>query len=88
MAWAKGQSGNPGGRSKTTGQIRELAKAHAPEALTRVVELMKSADERVAFVAAQEILNRVYGKPAQAVTGPDGEGPVKLVVMWQQSDAS
>lgn len=60
-----GQSGNPNGRPKIAGEIKALAREHAPTAFKRVLELLKSDDERVAFVAAQEILNRAYGKPTQ-----------------------
>jgi hypothetical protein len=63
----KGQSGNPSGRARIVGEIRELARAHAGEAFKVVCELLQSADKRVRMVAAQEILNRAYGKPTQAV---------------------
>lgn len=31
MPWQKGQSGNPGGRRKQNGDIRQLARAHTAE---------------------------------------------------------
>jgi len=76
----KGQSGNPSGRPKVVGQIRDIAREHGPAAFQRIIQLMASKDERVALAASQEVLNRAYGKPAQALTGEDGEGPAKLVV--------
>jgi hypothetical protein len=39
---------------------------------------MDSPDENVALKAISTVLDRGYGKPAQAVTGEDGEGPVAL----------
>lgn len=63
----KGQSGNPSGRPKRSAIVKELAQDAAPDAFKRVIELSQSDDERVAFVACQEILNRAYGKPTQAV---------------------
>jgi Family of unknown function (DUF5681) len=68
----KGQSGNPGGRPKIAGEIRELAQQHAPAALERLVRLMNSTSGRVAVAAAQAILDRACGKPPQALQ-IDGE---------------
>jgi hypothetical protein len=62
-----GCSGNLSGRPKGAGEIRELARQYVPAALTKIGELVGSADPRVALAAAQEILNRVYGKPLQSV---------------------
>jgi hypothetical protein len=67
MAFQKGQSGNPGGRPKVADEIRELARQHGPAAFQRVLELCVSGDERIALAASQEVMNRAYGKPAQAV---------------------
>lgn len=69
----KGQSGNPGGRPKVVTAIKELAQQHGPTAFQRVLELVASDDERVALAASQEVLNRAYGKPVQALSGPEGE---------------
>ncbi len=41
---------------------------HGQEALTRLLQLMRqSEDARVTLAATQEILNRGYGRPSQAV---------------------
>lgn len=63
----KGRSGNPGGRPKLEGEIRELAQKHGRKALERLVKLMASKNERVAVVAAQAVLDRGYGKPPQGL---------------------
>lgn len=68
--WVKGVSGNPKGRAPMTGEIAEvmeLAYQHAPSAFRRMLELMKSTDERVALAAAEKVLDRACGKPAQAI---------------------
>lgn len=43
---------------------------------------LKKTSELTQFYAAQELLNRGHGRPAQAVTGEGGTGPaqVNLVV--------
>ena len=68
--------------AKTPAKIRSLARAHTESAIKALAGIMnesRSADSaRVA--AAQALLDRGWGKPAQSVTGEDGEGPVKLVV--------
>ena len=65
MAFVKGKSGNPSGRPKENKDVKELARQHSPEAFARVVELMKNDDPRVSLAAAQEVLNRAWGKPTQ-----------------------
>ena len=63
----KGQSGNPGGRSKLPADIREAFKAKAPQALEVLTRCLQSDDDRIAMMAAQAILDRGYGKPAQSI---------------------
>lgn len=63
----KGKSGNPTGRPKIVEEIRTMARAHGAEAFKKVLDLLKSDDERVSFAAAQEVLNRAYGKPTQTI---------------------
>ena len=63
----KGESGNPGGRPRVEHEIRVLAQQHGPAALKRIIELMASANERVALAAAQALLDRAFGRPIQGV---------------------
>lgn len=67
MAFQKGQSGNPGGRPKECAEVKALAREHGPEAIAKLVELMRGGDARVAKAAADSLLDRGFGKPAQAV---------------------
>ena len=84
-AFKKGQSGNPGGRPKMFSEVRALAQEHCPAAIKKLVALMDSADERVVHAACKELLDRGIGKPAQAVTGEGGEGPV--ILRWMDSES-
>lgn len=57
--------------------LSEAAREHSPEALRVLVEALR--DPNTALAAAKEILDRGFGRPAQAVeiTGEDG-GPVQV----------
>jgi hypothetical protein len=68
----KGQSGNPSGRPKVEGEVRNLARKYSRTAVRRLAQLMKSKNERVAVAAATALLDRAWGRPAQALTGPGG----------------
>jgi hypothetical protein len=42
-----------------------LARQAAPDAVRRLIELMRSEDERVASVACNAVLERAFGKPKE-----------------------
>ena len=65
MTWQKGESGNPGGRVGVPAEVRELARKHTPEAVDRLVFWMKSDNPTASVAAANSLLDRGYGKPAQ-----------------------
>jgi hypothetical protein len=70
-----GQSGNPGGRPAIVGELRELARSHAPEAVAELARLAKDAKSETARIAAiKELLDRAYGKPTQFVAA-ENDGP-------------
>ena len=66
-AWKPGQSGNPGGRPKVAGEVRELARQYGAEAIRRLVGLMHSKNEGVAVRACEALLDRGYGRTVQGV---------------------
>jgi hypothetical protein len=70
-----GASGNPSGRPKIPDDIKKILKLQAPNALQKLLTLMESNDERIALTAANCVLDRAWGKPAQSteISGPDGE---------------
>ena len=71
----KGTSGNPSGRPKQDQTITELARAYCPRAIEVLAELMDDpkASASARAMAAERILDRGYGKPAQFSTGQAGE---------------
>jgi len=60
-----GQSGNPGGRPKGYGTLREIARKHTDKAIQTLVEVVNDAgaspSARVA--AANALLDRGWGRP-------------------------
>src|SRR5690348_11425596 len=67
MAFVKGRSGNPSGRSKEDVELRRLARAHARRCLAVQLRLLKSTDERVRLAASESLLSRGFGKPVQGI---------------------
>lgn len=75
MSFKKGQSGNPGGRRKQDYRIKDLAQRYTVEALATLRSIMKgSDDDRARVAAANAILDRGYGKPAQSVDLTNSDG--------------
>jgi len=72
MAFEKGKSGNPGGRPKAEGEVKELARAYTVESIEKLAEWMRSDNAKASVSAATALLDRGWGRPAQAITGPDG----------------
>jgi hypothetical protein len=68
MPFKKGQSGNPGGRPKGLAGIQQAAREYGPASLETLAKALKHKDARIKIAAAQALLDRGYGKPAQHVT--------------------
>ena len=68
--FAKGVSGNPGGRPKVLGDVQELARQKSPEAIETLSKIMR--DEKAApaarVAAANALLDRGFGKPTQPIS--------------------
>lgn len=60
--------------------VSALAKTHAPSAMKALAEIAARGESEAARVsAANAILDRAYGKPAQAVTiGGDADKPLTM----------
>lgn len=65
--WLPGVTGNGGGRPRTDPEVRQALEAGSLAAAQRLVALVGSEDERVALAASVALLDRVLGKPAQAL---------------------
>lgn len=67
-AFKPGQSGNPSGRPKMPDNLREAIRAACPAAVELLVSIVTDTDVRAAdrLKAAEILLERGYGKPAQS----------------------
>lgn len=76
-----GQSGNPGGQPKGLADVKAAAREHTAEAIATLVRLMRRGkSEQARIAAARELLDRGYGRPAQALTGEDGTPLLPTIV--------
>ena len=63
MKFGRRKKGTP---NKSTSEIRTLAQEYGPEAIRRLVSLMRQSDDRkLQFAAARELLYRAYGPPKE-----------------------
>ena len=87
MTFQPGISGNPSGRAHIPPEIKELARKHTKRAILRLAHIMENSENDGACVmAAKEILDRGWGKPAQEITGKDG-GPIELAAFLTDARA-
>ena len=64
----KGLSGNPGGRPKVLGELQQIARLHAPDAIAELARLsLKAKSETARIAAIRELLDRGYGRARQSM---------------------
>ena len=81
-AWKPGQSGNPGGRPKEVGHVRELARQWTEQAIQTLADIMQDPSQpaRARVAAAESLLDRGYGKPTQPIAGDDAMDPIRVAL--------
>lgn len=61
-----GISGNPGGRPKMAPEVRIMLDELTTDAVCALALALRGDDQRLRFLAAQEVLNRTLGRPHQS----------------------
>jgi len=77
------QKGTP---NKVTADVKKLASAHITTVIALFVRIVNDEAQPMPtrIAAGKELLDRGCGKPAQALTGPDGGPMVMKQVIHQQ----
>lgn len=67
--------------AKAPTEIRSLARGHTESALNVLAGIMNQSEAPPAarVSAATALLDRGWGKPAQAIAGADGESPLEII---------
>lgn len=69
-----------GSLNKATADVKALAQVYGKEAVETLALIMRTGQsEKARTSAATQLLDRGYGKPAQAITG-EGGGPLTVIV--------
>ena len=83
-----GKSGNPGGRPKEDCAVRALAREKSTRAVQILAEIMEnSRSDTARILAANSILDRAVGKPAQEIQHSGKDGEPGIVVEYKSAFA-
>lgn len=92
--YVKGQSGNPRGRPKPTGdaaEVRKLARLHGPAVIQRLAEFAgvtshpPAENQVVQLAAMRELLDRGYGR-ARIAEEDAIEGKQRIILEYRWAD--
>ena len=82
-----GVSGNPGGRPSGLSRVTELARAHSEKAIDALVAVLDGPDPSLRIKAADMLLTRAWGKPAQALDEMEQRATAVRVQAMERSHA-
>lgn len=86
--FSPGRTGNPGGRPKLPEDIkhvRELARQYTGEAISALIDVLRSESMSAKVAAANVLLDRGWGKAEQPITGMDGNAiQFEVLAPWLQ----
>ena len=86
--WKPGQSGNPSGRPKIPEEVKEILRAATPKAAQVLLEILHNPEEpsKLRAEVADKILDRVYGKAAQAIDVTTDGQPINFPLLFADWD--
>lgn len=84
----QGKGRPKGSPNKATVELKALAREYTAEAVTKLVEILRTSDNPTAVIsAANSLLDRGYGKPSTVIAGDEDGGPVRYeAVGWHVRD--
>ena len=84
----KGESGNPKGRPPAEYDLAGICREHAPEAVKRLLAIIRDPDPKVALPATIYLLNRGFGMPPAKIEGiaPQSISVLHLIAAKEVTD--
>lgn len=81
--FGQGQKGNPGGRRRLPEELFIDLKKLTPKCVDAYRDALEKGDDDLKLKAAESLLSRLYGKPAQAVDLGGQEGnPINMIQFY------
>ena len=80
----------PGVRNKSTESVKALAQPYSAEAIKTLGSIMRNVETppQARVAAANGLLDRAFGRPAQALTGADGGAIAVQTIVEHHHDSS
>lgn len=69
-----------GSKNRLSHDIRAVAREYGPEAVEKLAAIMRKSDDKAAAFAADKLLDRAYGKPAQPHDGDGNGNPIRAKI--------